>query len=113
MTEPPKTSFDSTHCGECPNSRTEIRRSKHTQQSEKSRCIACPGNPTDAVACPAPAELSGSVMQACEDALAATRAALDRLAFAQQVEAGRSMGREKAIAYALTGDPSGPGNPRR
>ena len=52
-------------------------------------------------------------MQACEDALAATRAALDRLAFAQQVEAGRGMGREEAIEYALTGDPSGPGNPRR
>ena len=56
----------------------------------------------------APAELSGSVRQAYETALAATRSALDGLAFAQQVEARRSMGREEAIEYAMTGDRSSP-----
>ena len=66
----------------------------------------------DAASCAAPAELSGSVRQAYEDALAATRAAQDRLAFAQQVEAGRSMGREEAIEYALMGDSSGPSDSR-
>ena len=56
----------------------------------------------------APAELSGSVRQAYETALAATRSALDGLAFAQQVEARRSMGREEAIEYAMTGERSSP-----
>ena len=63
---------------------------------------------TDADACAAPVELSGSVRQAYEVALASTRSALDRRAFAQQVEAGRGMGREDAIEYAMTGDRSGP-----
>ena len=66
----------------------------------------------DATACAVPAELSGSVRQAYEVALASTRSALDRLAFAQQVEAGRSMGREEAIEYAMTGETSGPGELR-
>jgi hypothetical protein len=67
----------------------------------------------DGAACASPAELSGSVRQAYEAALAFTRSALDGVAFEQQVEVGRSMGREGAIAYALTGDSSGPGNLRR
>jgi predicted ATPase/DNA-binding winged helix-turn-helix (wHTH) protein len=65
-----------------------------------------------AVACAAPAELSGSVRQAYEVALASTRSALDPLAFAQHVEAGRSLGREEAIEYAMTGDTSGTGELR-
>ncbi len=65
-------------------------------------------NATDA----APAELSGSVRQAFNVALASTRSALDRLTFAQQVGTGRSMRREDAIEYAITGETSGPGKLR-
>lgn len=63
---------------------------------------------TDGEACAAPVELSGSVRQAYEVALACTRSALDRQAFAQQVDAGRSMGREEAIEYAMAGEASTP-----
>ena len=55
----------------------------------------------------APAELSGSVRQAYEAALASTRRALDPSAFARQVASGRSMAREEAIDYALTGETTG------
>ena len=67
---------------------------------------------THADACAAPVELSGSVRQAYEVALASTRFALDRRVFAQQVEAGRGMRREEAIEYAMVGDRPGPGEPR-
>ena len=63
---------------------------------------------THADACAAPAELSGSVRQAYEVALAATRFAIDRRVFAQEVDTGRSMQREVAIEYAMVGKASSP-----
>ena len=63
---------------------------------------------THADACAAPAELSGSVRQAYEVALAATRLAVDRRVFAQEVDTGRSMQREVAIEYAMVGKASSP-----
>jgi predicted ATPase/DNA-binding winged helix-turn-helix (wHTH) protein len=69
-------------------------------------------NAADAAACAAPAELSGSVRQAYEVALTSTRSALDRLVFAQQVETGRSMGREEAIEYAIKSETCGTGELR-
>ena len=63
---------------------------------------------THADACAAPAELSGSVRQAYEVALAATRLAIDRRVFAQEVDTGRSMQREVAIEYAMVGKASSP-----
>ena len=66
----------------------------------------------DAKACAAPAELSGSVRQAYEGALASTCSALVPTVFAQEVEAGRNMGREEAIEFALAGETSGLGEAR-
>lgn len=48
-----------------------------------------------------PAELSGTMKRAYEDALAATRRALDAADFAHELDAGRAMDREAAIAFAL------------
>lgn len=50
----------------------------------------------------APAELSGRVQAAYDDAVSATRSALDASTFAQEVEAGRAMRREDAIALAVS-----------
>ena len=49
----------------------------------------------------APAELSGTVKRAYEDALAKARGALDAASFADELKAGRAMDREAAIEYAL------------
>ena len=48
-----------------------------------------------------PAELSGTMKRAYEDALAAARCALDATDFASELEAGRAMDREAAIEFAL------------
>ena len=65
-------------------------------------------NATDPDTCATPVELSGSVRQAYEAAVASTRSALDRRTFALQVQVGRSLGREEAIAYAMVGEASSP-----
>lgn len=49
----------------------------------------------------APAELSGRVRQAYEEAVACTRAALDEVAFVEETDAGSRMTREEAIEFAL------------
>ena len=49
----------------------------------------------------APAELSGTVKQAYDDALADVRRALGGTEFAHELKAGRAMDREAAIDYAL------------
>jgi predicted ATPase/DNA-binding winged helix-turn-helix (wHTH) protein len=49
----------------------------------------------------APAELSGTVKRAYEDAQADVRRALGATEFARELEGGRAMGREAAIEYAL------------
>lgn len=49
----------------------------------------------------APAELSGTMKRAYEDALAGARRALAAPDFATELEAGRAMDREAAIEYAL------------
>jgi hypothetical protein len=49
----------------------------------------------------APAEVSGTVKRAYEDALADTRRALDPADFTHEIEAGRAMDREAAIEFAL------------
>jgi hypothetical protein len=49
----------------------------------------------------APAELSGTVKRAYEDALAGARAALAAADFAHELEAGRALDREAAIEFAL------------
>ena len=52
----------------------------------------------------APAELSGTVKRAYEDALAGARGTLAAADFARELEAGRAMDREAAIEYALAAD---------
>ena len=59
-------------------------------------------------ACAVPAELSGAVRHAYQLALASTHSALGERAYAQQVDAGRSMRREEAIEYAVVGEASCP-----
>ncbi|MCY7314338.1 MAG: winged helix-turn-helix domain-containing protein [Rubrivivax sp.] len=49
----------------------------------------------------APAELSGAMKRAYEEALAQTRRALNAADFARELEAGRAMDREAAIEFAL------------
>jgi predicted ATPase/DNA-binding winged helix-turn-helix (wHTH) protein len=49
----------------------------------------------------APGELSGTVKQAYEDALANARRMLDASEYGQELKAGRAMDREAAIDYAL------------
>ena len=49
----------------------------------------------------APAELSGTMKRAYEQALASARHALDATDFAHELEVGRSMGRDEAIRFAL------------
>ena len=51
----------------------------------------------------APAELSGTMKRAYDDALADVRRALDLTEFAHELKAGRAMDREAAIEYALAG----------
>lgn len=50
----------------------------------------------------APAELSGRVQAAYEDAVSATQSALDADTFAQEAQAGRAMQREEALDLAVT-----------
>jgi hypothetical protein len=50
----------------------------------------------------APAELSGTVKRAYDDALADVRHALDAAELSREFKAGRAMDREAAIEYALT-----------
>ena len=49
----------------------------------------------------APAELSGAVKQAYEEALVKVRRALAAADFIREFEAGRAMDREAAVAFAL------------
>ena len=49
----------------------------------------------------APAELSGTVQRAYENALVSVQRALDAIDFALELEAGRAMDREAAIEFAL------------
>ena len=49
----------------------------------------------------APAELSGSVKQAYEEALVRVQRALGSVKFVRELEAGRTMDREAAVAYAM------------
>ncbi len=49
----------------------------------------------------APAELSGSVKQAYEEALTNVRRTLEATEFIRELVAGRAMHREAAVAYAL------------
>ena len=48
-----------------------------------------------------PAELSGTMKRAYEDAMAAARHALHAADFAYELDAGRAMDREAAIEFAL------------
>jgi len=65
--------------------------------------IRGPGG-SDAEIGAAPPELSGRVQKAYEDAVVATRSALDGPTFAREVAAGRDMAREDAIEFALSSD---------